>query len=221
MKRLLVLLFLPLLCAAVPVPVRLVPAEPLLGVPLLLTWTLPDADTALAGLPPLAPFELLEPPQRSGRELRLLLLPMRPGKQRIPSIPLHHGPSRQLSTEAFTVVVGDGLPQGAAAAPLKTLDRHRPGQIRWLAGLAAATLLLGIGLGLTCRRLRKAGPPPLDALRGEALLAELQRRLELLPADPRRRLAERLARLRFAPAQASEQDMLELLADYRAAMEAA
>jgi hypothetical protein len=70
-----------LLTAAAPLPVRLVPDPPVLGVPLLLTVELP-AGAELAGLPPLTPFELLEPPRREGSALRLLLMPMRPGQRR-------------------------------------------------------------------------------------------------------------------------------------------
>lgn len=220
MRRSLVALFLwPLLCAAAPLPVRLTPTEPLLGVPLLLTVALPDTETELAGLPPLAPFELLEPPQRSGGELRLLLLPMRPGMQHLPPFPLHQGPSRQLSTEALVITVGDGLAEEEAAA-LKTLDPPPSGPHRWLAGLLAAAFLLGLGL-LPFRRHRARQSPPLETLSGEALLAELQRRLARLPAEPRRQLAARLERLRFAPTPPSPQCIEELLADYRAAAEEA
>jgi len=207
-----------LLCAAAPVPLRLAPAEPLLGVPLLLTVTLPDADTELAGLPPLDPFELLEPPQRAGRELRLLLLPMRPGRQRLPALPLHQGPSRQLSTEALMVTVGDGLAPEAEPASLKRLERRRQWSPAWPAALVAAVLAAGFGLRWR-RRLPDQPAPPLESLVGERLLAELRQRLELLPDQPRRLLAERLARLRFAPRPPSEQEIAELLSDYLAAAE--
>jgi len=217
-RPLLALLCWLLLCAAAPVPLRLTPAEPLLGVPLLLTVTLPDADTELAGLPPLDPFELLEPPQRTGRELRLLLLPMRPGKQLLPALPLHQGPSRQLSTAALQVTVGDGLPPEAEPAPLKQLERRRNWPPPWLAALLATTLAAGLGL-LWRRRHRTRPAPPLESLAGEHLLAELRQRLELLPAEPRRLLEERLMRLRFAPRPPSEQEIAELLADYLAAEE--
>lgn len=219
MKRRLPLALLgALLIAAAPVPVHLTPDPPRLGVPLLLTVELPDASTELAGLPPLAPFELLEPPRREGRQLRLLLLPMRPGEQTIPSLPLRQEATGQLATAGLTVTVAEAVPADAAPAPLKPL----PGGGRTFTPWLAALLLPLLAALLLWRRHShaKPSPPRLAELTGEALLTELQRRLTAavgIPAAQQLELAQRLERLRFAPVAADEESVRRLLADFLAA----
>lgn len=221
MKRLLFSLFAgTLLTAAAPVPVRLTPAQAVLGTPLLLTLELPDAETTLAGLPPLAPFELLAPPRREGNELRLVLLPMRPGRHTLPSFPLHRGRSRQISTAPLTMEVAEGLPDDLEPAPLKELPASAKALPLWPGvPLAAAICVLALFLHRKGRTVNCPPPPVLDELDGEALLAELQRRLEGLRKDGDGRLdglAQRLERLRFAPGDDTEDAARQLLTDFRA-----
>lgn len=214
-RAVLLLLAWLLLSAAAPVPVRLTPERPVLGMPLLLTAELPEG-CELAGLPPLAPFELLVPPRTENGTLRLLLLPMRPGDTRIPSLPLRQA-GRQLSTEEVPLTVADGIAADARPAPLKALPGATSAPSRWMA--AAFTLLAVTAGGVWWLYRRRAPRPPrLEELSGEELLAELQRRLATLsqlPVERREVLASRLERLRFAPeptcAAAIEQLRDELL----------
>lgn len=220
MKRLFAAVLLwGLLVATAPLPVHLTPARPLLGVPLLLTIQLPDAATELAGLPSLTPFELLEPPQRQGRQLRLLLLPMRPGTQHIPSIPLLQGTSQQLATAGMTVTVDEGLPLAAEAAPLKPLATGGTSPATWLAPLLLAAIAAAFLFVHRQRHPAGEAPPPLESLHGEVLLAELRRRLLAEPgldSGRRQQLAEDIDRLRFAPVPPDETSVRQRLADYLA-----
>lgn len=223
MRRLpLALLLWSLLSAAGPAPVRLTPEQPQLGVPLLLTIELPDAATELAGLPALTPFELLEPPQRREGELRLLLLPMRPGVQQIPSLPLRQGETRQLATAALTLTVDEGIPATATPAPLKSLATESPAVGFWPFALLPAALAAAWLGGVRRRRRIKQATPPLDDLTEERLLAELHRRLTLataLPEPLRQQLKTRLEKLRFAPGPPDKAEISRLLADVLALTE--
>lgn len=221
MKRLALLLLWPPLAAATPLPVRIEPASPTLGVPMALTVELPDAAVRLSGLPSLAPFELLAPPRQEGRQLRLLLLPMRPGAQTIPALPLERN-GEHLATAPLPVSVAEGVPADAKPAPLKGLPNAvRPLSAWWLAPLLLPLALLA---HLLWRRRSPQGPPPLESLAGDALLDELHRRLNVAECAHDERLRElrlRLEQLRFAPGPPAEAQVRQLLADYLARAEGA
>ncbi|ALC17104.1 hypothetical protein DSOUD_2342 [Desulfuromonas soudanensis] len=200
------------LSGAAPVPV-LTPERPCLGSPLLVAIPLPDSGTELIGLPDLGSFALLAPPRRSEGELQILLLPMRPGLQTLPSFPLTRGRSRQWATEPLELAVNECLDAESVAAPLMDLPPPEEDDIPlWpLLLLTAAALLLGLLWRLArIRRLlsgqKEEGPV--------TRLAALQRRLDLIPDDSaeRRLLEERLERLRFAPGVPSEEEIEEAAA---------
>jgi len=223
MRRLLWTLFLLLnagaLTGAGPVPLRLRPPTATLGIPLAVTLDLPDADTDLAGLPSLAPFELLTPPQKEGTLLHLVLLPLRPGRHAIPAIPLHQGRSGQVSSASRTIEVAEGVPADARPAPLKELPSTGKAPSAWLVALFFVPLLIPafVFRSKTARSGRPRPAPALTELSGEALLAELQRQLEASGRKDEERWkpwARRLERLRFAPGEHPEEAIRQLLADF-------
>lgn len=219
MWNLFLLLSAGVLTGAGPGPPRIAPSTPTLGVPILLTLDLPDAETQLAGLPSLAPFELLTPPQKEGTQLHLVLLPLRPGRHTIPAIPLHQGRSGQISSASRTIDVAEGVPADARPAPLKELPSTGRVPVAWLVALILAPLLFpALVLRSKARRSGRPRPAPaLTELSGEALLAELQRQLEIREGEDDERwkpLTRRLERLRFAPGERPEESIRELLADF-------
>lgn len=221
-SRLPVLLLLPLLCAAAPLPVRISPPEPVLGIPLLVTITLPDPEAELAGLPALGPFELLEPPRREGEELHLVLLPLRPGRHLLPSLTIRVGPGRHLTAGPVPVAVAEGVPPDAEPAPLRNLPAP-PAPFSVLPGLGpAAGGLLLVGLWYLRRRRGRRNRPssvPLEEMPVEELLAELTRRTarRMKPEEAGwRELAEGLERWRFGPLTPTAEEARRLLCAYRA-----
>lgn len=172
MSRLLWLLCLPLLLGAAPPQPTVEPPAPLLGRPCTVSVPLPDATTTLVGLPALGAFELLLPPQRDGAALRLLLLPLRPGIQTLPALPLL-AQGAPLATAPLTVTVVDDLPAELTPAPL--LAAPDAGDTRrsswaWLLLL----LLPAVAAGIWVRRKRPVSPP---APTCDEELAALARRL--------------------------------------------
>lgn len=223
MRRLLWTLFLlpsaGLLSGGAPVPLSLSPPAATLGVPLQATLDLPDDETQLAGLPPLGSFELLAPPRKEGKQLHLVLLPMRPGRHTLPAIPLHQGRSRQISTAPMAIEVAEGVPADARPAPLKGLSSTGRMPVAWLVTLFLAPILfLAFALRPKTAKSERRRPVPLLAeLSGEVLLTELQRQLEASGRKDDERwkpLARRLERLRFAPAERPEEAIRQLLADF-------
>jgi hypothetical protein len=199
-----------LLTAAIPVEQQ--PTEALLGVPLLLTFTLPADDLHLADLPGLAPFELLAPPHRQGNRLQIIVLPLRPGQHTLPPLPLQ-GAGRQLSTAPLAIEVAEGIAEGASIAPLKTLPS--PATFFWPL-LAAGLALLGAALFYAVGK-KPPAERPLDSLRGALLLEALQRLLtaEAGSGAEWQLLRRRLEELRFAPAPRPGETAEALLAEYR------
>lgn len=213
MRRLLVLPLALLLCAAHPAGVTVAPDPPLLGRPLAVTFSLVDAETTLAGLPALGSFELLLPPHLDHGTLRLLLLPMRPGLQTLPPLPLHQGGSARSATPELALTVHDDLPADALPAPLLSATAPPAPAARSALFAALAGLLL-IGAGALLLRWRRHRPRPLPAPTDDERLAGLQRRLEpLLATDPvAAELHRQLLQLRFAPGAATPQQLQELQA---------
>lgn len=203
-----------LLCAAAPQP-RLTPQPPILGRPATLILPFTESGWELAGLPDLAPFELLAPPQAIDRELRLHLLPMRSGPARIPPLPLQYNGKPAGNTLALTVTVGDDLPATASPAPVKTTLATRGEQLLYRGGLLAAlglTLLFGIWRYVYSRPPR---PLPLAALPPQQLLSALARRLDDRIGDEvvLAPLRARIATLRFGPHPPDAAELAALLAE--------
>jgi hypothetical protein len=194
---------------ALPV-VHLDPATPILGKPLSIIITLEDEETALAGLPDLGPFEPLAPPLHRGREIRLVVLPMRAGSREIPPFPLQVGTARQIETAAVHVTVLEGIAQDAAIAPLKRLPfplvGSGPGG--WIAIGAVFLLLLGTGAALFWRWWQR---PSFFKLPQAVQLAQLDARARKLPVSPERTiLLIDLRERRFAPLASTTDDIYRL-----------
>jgi len=205
-----------LLTGATFVPVRIVPAEPQLGTPFLLILELPSEDAELSGISSLSPFELLEPPMRNGRELRLVLLPMRPGEHIVPSFSFSDGPSRQLSSPPLTVLVSEGITADAQIAPLKGLSEGEGSNTAPIVILLAVVCVVAAILLSLYRRRRGDVPPPLESLHGETLLNALS---QLIPSPEERNerwqlFAEELHHRRFAPLLLNRDDEMRLLSEY-------
>lgn len=212
MKRFLPTLILwPLLLgAALPPGVTVNPDPPLLGRPLAVDFILANPEATLAGLPALGNFELLVPPRCADGTLHLLLLPMRPGLQTLPALPLQHGGSGSSATTPLPLQIVAGLAEDAALAPLLTSTSApiRNGARLWWILLPAAAIMLGVFWRRQRQRRRQPIVPPTIDTR----LALLQRRLEPLLATHAgaRSLNERLQLLRFGPAAATAADLAEL-----------
>jgi len=185
-------------CLAAPV-VHLDPPSPILGKPLSIIITLEDEETRLAGLPDLGAFEPLAPPLHQGLEIRLVVLPMRPGSREIPPFPLQVGTARQIETATLQVTVLEGIAQNAAIAPLKRrpfpLVGSGPGG--WIALATVVILLLGTGAALFWRWWQR---PNFFKLPLPNQLAQLEARAHRLPFSPERnRLLTEIEERRFAP----------------------
>ena len=196
-------------CQAAPV-VQLDPPSPILGRPLSIIITLEDEETTLAGLPDLGTFEPLAPPLHRGTEIRLVVLPMRPGIREIPPFPLQVGTARQIETEAVRVTVLEGIAQDAAIAPLKRrpfpLVGSGPGG--WIAIGTVFLLLLGTGAALLWRWWHR---PNFFKLPPAIQLAQLKNIALQLPFSLERNLLlVEIEERRFAPLASSSDDILRL-----------
>jgi hypothetical protein len=190
--------------------VTVTPDPPLLGRPLAIDFTLDNPDATLAGLPALGSFELLVPPRCSNGTLHLLLLPMRPGLQTFPALPLQHGGSGSSATAPLPLQIVEGLAEGATLAPLLTTTKPPDRAFRplWWLMLPALAMMFGVFWRRHRQRRRQPSTPPTIDTR----LATLQHRLEPLLAThaAARSLNERLQLLRFGPAAATVADLAEL-----------
>ena len=205
-----VLMLLPVtLVLAAPV-VHLDPTTPILGKPLSIIITLDNEETGLAGLPDLGPFEPLAPPLHHGQEIRLVVLPMRPGVREIPPFPLQVGTARQIETLPLQVTVLEGIALDAAIAPFK----RRPfplvgsGTGGWI--LAGVLLLLFFGaiIALFWRWWHR---PDFFKLPQSVQLARLEARARQLPASVAcTGLLDEIRERRFAPLPSSTDDIHRL-----------
>lgn len=189
---------------------RLDPPAPILGKPLSIIITLDDEETFLAGLPDLGPFEPLAPPLQSGREIRLVVLPMRPGNLEIPPFPLQVGTARQIETAPFPVAVLEGIALDAGIAPLK----RRPfpivgsGPGLWIGLAALLLLIIGTGVTLFLRWWRR---PDFFKLPRATQLAQLKTRAsQLRPTPGRTDLLREIEVHRFAPLPCTEAEIIDL-----------
>lgn len=197
------------LCLATPV-VHLDPPSPILGKPLSIMITVEDEETLLAGLPDLGAFEPLAPPLQRGREIRLVVLPMRPGSREIPPFPLQVGTARQIETAALRVTVLEGIAQDAAIAPLKRrpfpLVGSGPGV--WIAIGTVFLLLLGTGAALFWRWWHR---PNFFKLPLTIQLSQLETIAQQLPFSPERNLLlAEIEERRFSPLSSSADDIFRL-----------
>ena len=212
-RRVAAVFFLAMLPATVSLAAPLVhldPPSPILGKPLSIIITLDDEETVLAGLPDLGPFEPLAPPLHSGQEIRLVVLPMRPGIREIPPFPLQVGTAQQIETPALRVTVLEGIAQDATVAPLKRrpfpLVGSGPGGLIIIATIIL--LLFGTSAALFWRWWQRPNffkiPLPLQ-------LAQLDKRARKLPLSPgRTQLLAEIEERRFAPLFSSADDILRL-----------
>jgi hypothetical protein len=198
------------LLLAAPV-VHLDPPTPILGKPLSIIITLEDEETVLAGLPDLSPFEPLAPPLHRGQEIRLVVLPMRPGEREIPPFPLQVGTARQIETAALRVTVLEGIAKDAAIAPLKRrpfpLVGSGPGS--WILVAVIVLLLLGTSAALFWRWWWQR--PNFFKLSQSVQLAQLAARAgQLQPSPARSRLRAEIDERRFAPLVSTADDISRL-----------
>ncbi|PLX95896.1 MAG: hypothetical protein C0621_02965 [Desulfuromonas sp.] len=207
-----VFLFSASLALAAPLPPTLEPESPRFGEPLTLRLTLPPGDVNLAGLPDLGSFELLAPPRIDAGELRLLLLPMRPGVQTIPALSLQLGLGGALHTPPLTVTVITNDDGPLTPAPLKGWPDSESfaasPSVLFIAGSVALTLLTA---GLIFRHRKSSEPRRSED--GDALLAQRAAQLAALaPTLEVQQLQEELGRIRFAPWPISNEERTALLA---------
>lgn len=199
----------PALVLAAPV-VHLDPATPILGKPLSIIINLDDEETGLAGLPDLGPFEPLAPPLHHGQEIRLVVLPMRPGVREIPPFPLQVGTARQIETLPLQVTVLEGIALDAAIAPFKRrpfpLVGSGPGG--WILAGALLLLLVGGGIAVFWRWWHR---PDFFKLPQSVQLARLEARARQLPASAAcTALLAEIRERRFAPLPSSTDDIHRL-----------
>jgi hypothetical protein len=190
--------------------VHLDPPTPILGKPLSIIITLDDEETGLAGLPDLGSFEPLAPPLHLGQEIRLVVLPMRPGAREIPPFPLQVGTARQIETAPLPVAVLEGIAHGAAIAPFKRrpfpLVGSGPGG--WILAGAILLLLFGTGIALLWRWWHR---PDFFKLPQAVQLARLEARARQLPASVAcSGLLNEIRERRFAPLPSSTDDIHRL-----------
>lgn len=206
----LLLTLCPVVLLAAPPAIRLDPAAPVFGKPLTIVIPLTDEETTLAGLPDLGAFEPLAPPLHTGSEIRLVVLPLRPGQREIPPFPLQVGTSRQIETAALRVTVLEGIAQEAAIAPLK----RRPfplvgaGPGGWIVIGGIAFLLLAATATLLWRWWRR---PSFAELPVTTQLAQLRGRLlKLPPSELRSQLLVEIEERRFGPIATSAEEIHRL-----------
>ncbi|MBE0503928.1 MAG: hypothetical protein IBX46_07330 [Desulfuromonadales bacterium] len=208
--NLLILTLLPAtLVLAAPV-VHLDPATPILGNPLSIIITLDNEETGLAGLPDLGSFEPLAPPLHLGQEIRLVVLPMRPGAREIPPFPLQVGTARQIETAPLAVTVLEGIADDAAIAPFKRrpfpLVGSGPGG--WILAGALLLILFGAGIALLWRCWHR---PDFFKLPQAVQLAHLEARARHLPASAAcTSLLDEIRKRRFAPLASNSDDIHRL-----------
>lgn len=202
------LLLLAAPAAATTPRIRIEPAAPILGKPLTIVIPLAADDVALTGLPDLGPFEPLAPPIRGERDIRLVVLPMRPGERELPPFPLQVGNSRQIETDPLKVTVLEGVAADARPAPYKgrplpLIGTDRRGLFTALGLLLAGALLLGRLWRLYRDRLEHL-PPALQ-------LERLQSRLEPLPPTAGRdELLATILLFRFGPITLTQDELRTL-----------
>lgn len=204
------LTFLPVAVAVAAPQIRLDPPSPILGKPLSIILALEDEETTLSGLPDLGPFEPLAPPLHSGREIRLVVLPMRPGIREIPPFPLQVGTARLIETAALHVTVLEGIAQNAAIAPLKRrpfpLVGSGPGG--WIVVGTVVLLLLATTLLLFWRWWHR---PNFFKLPLAVQLSQLDVRVRKFPPSAERtRLLAEIETRRFAPLPSTTEDIYRL-----------
>jgi hypothetical protein len=210
LRAILVLALLPAtLVLAAPI-VRLEPATPILGKPLSIIITLDDEETGLAGLPDLGSFEPLAPPLQHGSEIRLVVLPMRPGVRELPPFPLQVGTARQIETSPLAVTVLEGIAHDAAIAPFKRrpfpLVGSGPGG--WILAGALLLLLVGGGIALFWRWWHR---PDFFKLPQDIQLAHIEARARQLPVTAAcTGLLDEIRERRFAPLPSSTDDIQRL-----------
>ena len=197
------------LVLAAPV-VHLDPATPILGKPLSIIITFDNEETGLAGLPDLGSFEPLAPPLHHGQEVRLVVLPMRPGSREIPPFPLQVGTARQIETAPLPVTVLEGIAHDAAIAPFKRrpfpLVGSGPGG--WILAGALLLTFFGTGIVLLWRWWHR---PDFFKLPQAIQLARLEARARQLPASAAcSSLLEEVRERRFAPLPSSTDDIQRL-----------
>ncbi|GEM_PF-5564495 len=190
--------------------VQLDPATPILGKPLSIIITLENEETGLAGLPDLNSFEPLAPPLHLGQEIRLVVLPLRPGVREIPPFPLQVGTARQIETEPLSVTVLEGVAQDASIAPFKRrpfpLVGSGPGG--WIVAGALLLLLFGGGFALLWRWWHR---PDFYKLPQAIQLVRLEARARQLPVSAAcSSLLEEIRERRFAPLPSSTDDIQRL-----------
>lgn len=219
-RRTLLLLWImflaPQLLGAAPLPTTMDPATPVFGKVVTVEITLP-ADVVPAGLPALAPFVALAPPQLENGRYRLQLLPLGSGLATFPALPFRRGANSYLSSAPLTVEIRDDIPSDATIIPPSLPSRQLP-----LPGglLLALGLLVGAGILLRVRGRSPVPlhPAPLAALEGDELLAELDRRLrddDELPPAVRDDWRRRLDAARFSAPQSRRTTAQELFERYR------
>lgn len=210
------LLCLPITIAVAAPVVRLDPPSPILGKPLSIIITLDDEETTLAGLPELGAFEPLAPPLHRGAEIRLVVLPMRPGLREIPPFPLQVGTARQIETAALRVTVLEGIAKDAVIAPLKRrpfpLVGSGPGGWIVTGTLLLLLLLLLLLFGTAATLLwRWWKRPNFFKLPFPVQLAQLEARAKKLhPSPERTALLVEIKERRFAPLLSTTGDIYRL-----------
>ena len=213
--RLVLLLLVPLLVAAAPLPLVTEPDTPTLGNPFRVSIDLPEPESHLAALPDITPFILLAPPATERNRIILYLLPLRPGEAEIPPLPVLQGRATRLTTSALTFNIEPG-PAPAELNPLRPLPEETlpAGRHLLYTILAVATLVPVIGLVLL-RAYRKmdTAPPEME----HPLLVDLVQRLREsgpCPSPEWLEFRRRLERLRFAPLPQAEEEILALRQEF-------
>lgn len=197
------------LCLAAPI-LHLDPPSPLLGKPLSIIITLDDEETFLAGLPDLGPFEPLAPPLHRGREIRLVVLPMRPGICEIPPFPFQVGTARQIESAPLSLTVLEGIALDASVAPLKRrpLPLVGSGPGVWIGISACVLVLFGTGATLLWRWWQR---PSFSDLPRAIQLAQLgTRACQLRPSAARSHLLTEIEVRRFAPIPSTTTEIAQL-----------
>lgn len=201
--------------AALPLSVDPPTAE--VGIPLTVSISLPDATTELIGFPDLGSFALLAPPERSGNNITLHLLPLRPGIQSIPALPFRTGQHR-VTTDAVTLSVA-APPVPDRPHPLRPLpEPAREQQKRsnnLLFSITAGFAALGLVLTLFLRRRRAqiAQPAP-DLDEQFAQLAAAVSLIQDIDNPEWHRFCRQLERSRFAPLSRNQNQLQELTGEF-------
>lgn len=204
MKRLfsaLIIVLALLLLGATTLPLQLQPEQPRLGEPLVLTIQLPSGGWELSGYPDLRPFRLLGKAEVDGHQLRLKLLPLRPGPAALPALPLHKG-SRSWTSPSRQIDIEDPYRAQQQPAGLRGWPEAGGRTTGWIIALLLLAATLSSGLLLTRKAVRTEAniePAPLETL---------SRRLERLrPCAGKEQLRRQLDGWRFGPYPAENRDL--------------